>query len=34
MLTSQYGDLEKDIDVFGETETVKTFLNDFFWVSL
>lgn len=30
MLTSQYGDLEKEILVFGETKTVAAFLEDYF----
>ncbi|KAA8545298.1 hypothetical protein F0562_020082 [Nyssa sinensis] len=30
MLTSQYGDIEKKIIVFGETETVAAFLKDYF----
>ncbi|KAK0606907.1 hypothetical protein LWI29_006046 [Acer saccharum] len=30
MLTSQYGDIKKEISVFGETKTVATFLEDYF----
>ncbi|XP_050220408.1 pleiotropic drug resistance protein 3-like [Mercurialis annua] len=30
MLTSQYGDVEKEILVFGETKTVSAFLQDYF----
>ncbi|KZV47395.1 pleiotropic drug resistance protein 3-like [Dorcoceras hygrometricum] len=30
MLTSQYGDIEKPITVFGETKTVAAFLRDYF----
>ncbi|KAJ9681662.1 hypothetical protein PVL29_017853 [Vitis rotundifolia] len=30
MLTSQYGDIHRDILVFGETKTVATFLKDYF----
>lgn len=30
MLSSQYGDIEKEILVFGETKTVSTFLTDYF----
>ncbi|WKA02608.1 hypothetical protein VitviT2T_020777 [Vitis vinifera] len=30
MLTSQYGDIHKDILVFGETKTVATFLKDYY----
>ncbi|KAH7832973.1 hypothetical protein Vadar_001925 [Vaccinium darrowii] len=30
MLTSQYGDVHKEITVFGETETVSDFLGDYF----
>ena len=30
MLTSQYGDLAKEISVFGESKTVAAFLEDYF----
>ncbi|KAI6684518.1 hypothetical protein NL676_030431 [Syzygium grande] len=30
MLTSQYGDIDKEIEVFGETKTVAAFLKDYF----
>lgn len=30
MLTSQYGDIQKEIMVFGETKTVSAFLKDYF----
>ncbi|XP_051146777.1 pleiotropic drug resistance protein 3-like [Andrographis paniculata] len=30
LLTSQYGDVETEIEVFGETKTVAAFLNDYF----
>ena len=30
MLTSQYGDIDKEIMVFGEMETVSLFLRDYF----
>ena len=30
MLTSQYGDIDKEIVVFGETKTVAAFLRDYF----
>ncbi|KAI8531760.1 hypothetical protein RHMOL_Rhmol11G0160500 [Rhododendron molle] len=30
MLTSQYGDIQKNITVFGETKTVSAFLRDYF----
>lgn len=30
MLTSQYGDINKEIVVFGETKTVSAFLKDYF----
>lgn len=30
MLTSQYGDIHKDILVFGETKTVAAFLKDYY----
>lgn len=30
MLTSQYGDVQKKIVVFGETKTVAAFLEDYF----
>ncbi|XP_030477545.1 pleiotropic drug resistance protein 3-like isoform X2 [Syzygium oleosum] len=30
LLTSQYGDIDKDITVFGETKTVAAFLKDYF----
>ncbi|KAK2646917.1 hypothetical protein Ddye_022112 [Dipteronia dyeriana] len=30
MLTSQYGDIKKEISVFGETKTVAAFLEDYF----
>ena len=30
MLTSQYGDIRKEIMVFGETKTVASFLKDYF----
>ena len=30
LLTSQYGDINKDIMVFGETKTVVAFLKDYF----
>ena len=30
MLTSQYGDIEKEIEVFEETKTVAKFLTDYF----
>lgn len=30
MLSSQYGDIEKEIIVFGETKTVAAFLRDYF----
>lgn len=30
MLTSQYGDLNKEISAFGETKTVAAFLEDYF----
>lgn len=30
MLTSQYGDVQKKIMVFGETKTVSAFLGDYF----
>ncbi|KAH7834517.1 hypothetical protein Vadar_016955 [Vaccinium darrowii] len=34
MLTSQYGDIQKEIMVFGETKTVSAFLRDFFGYNL
>lgn len=30
MLTSQYGDIDKEITVFGETKTLNSFLEDYF----
>lgn len=30
MLTSQFGDVEKEISVFGETKTVAAFLGEYF----
>ncbi|KAH7542900.1 hypothetical protein FEM48_Zijuj02G0124200 [Ziziphus jujuba var. spinosa] len=30
MLTSQYGDIHKNIEIFGETKTVASFLEDYF----
>ena len=30
MLTSQYGDSDKEITAFGETKTVSAFLRDYF----
>lgn len=30
MLTSQYGDMQKEIQAFGETKTVAAFLKDYF----
>ena len=30
MLTSQYGDIQKEIDVFGETKTIAAFLRDYY----
>jgi len=30
MLTSQYGDIDKEISAFGETTTVSAFLEDYF----
>lgn len=30
MLTSQYGDLDKEISVFGEAKTVPAFLEDYY----
>lgn len=30
MFTSQYGDIEKEIVVFGETKSVASFLKDYF----
>lgn len=30
MLTSQYGDIDKEIMIFGETKTVASFLKDYF----
>lgn len=30
MLSSQYGDIEKEIEVFGETKAVSAFLRDYF----
>lgn len=30
MLTSQYGDIDQNITVFGETKTISAFLQDYF----
>lgn len=30
MLNSQYGDIEKEVTVFGETKTIAAFLRDFY----
>lgn len=30
LLTSQYGNIDKEINVFGETKTVVVFLNNYF----
>jgi hypothetical protein len=30
MFTSQYGDLDKEISVFGETKTASAFIEDYF----